>query len=63
MTNPRSKFKCKENRQYDKYITHKTQKCKGIHLTVQAEIMNIISVHPADFKKCWELILVSLIFL
>ena len=24
--------------------------------------MNIISVYPADFKKCWELSLVSLIF-
>ena len=63
MTNLRSDFKCKENRQYDEHIPYKTQKCKGIHLTVQAEIMNIISVRPADFKKCWELDLVSLIFL
>ena len=41
--NLRNDFKCKENRQYDEHILHKTQKFKGIHLTVQAEIMNITS--------------------
>ena len=44
-------FKFKENRQYDEHIPHKTQKCKGIHFkNVQAEIMNIYTVHPADFN-------------
>ena len=42
---------CKENRQYDEQIPRKTQKCKGKHLTVQVEIVNINCVHPADFKK------------
>ena len=50
-----------KNRQYDGHIPYKTQKCKGIHLTVKAQIMTINSLHPADFKKYWELILVSLI--
>ena len=59
-TKPCSDLKCKENPQYDEHTPHKTQKCKGIHSTVQADI---ISVHPADLKKCWEPILVSLIFL
>ena len=49
MTNHRSDFKCKENRQYDDHIPHKTQTCKGIHLTVQAEIININNIHPAIF--------------
>ena len=52
-----------KNRQYDKHNPHKTKKCKDIHLTVQAEIMNINSVHHEGFKKCCELILVSLNFL
>ena len=38
-------------------------KLKGIHLTVKAEIMNIFSVHSADFKENWEFEVVSLIFL
>ena len=63
MTYLRSDFKCKEIRKYNEHIPHKTQKCKGIHLSVQVEIMNIIRVHPADFKKCWKLDLVSLTFL
>ena len=32
-------LKYKENRQYDEHIPLKTQKCKGKHLTVQAEII------------------------
>ena len=35
---------------------------KGIHSTVQTEIIEIDSLYPADLKTCWELILVSLIF-
>ena len=42
---------------------HKTQKCKVIHLTVKAEIFEIDSLYPADLKKCWELIMISVIFL
>ena len=53
---------CKENRQYDEHITHKTQKCKGIHSIVQAKIIEIDSLHAADLKMCWEPILVLLIF-
>ena len=49
-TNLRIDLKCKEIRQYDKHIPHKTQRCKGIHLTVEAEIMNNNSVHPVDVK-------------
>ena len=52
-------FKCKENSQYDEHIPHQTQKCNDMHLTVQAEIVNIDSVHPADFEKCREFVLVS----
>ena len=37
-----------ENRHYDEHIPHKTQKCKSIHLTVQAAIMNINSLHSAN---------------
>ena len=40
-----------KNCQNDEHIPHKTQKYKGIHLTVEAEIMIINNVHPADFKK------------
>ena len=62
-TKPCSDLKCKEDRKYDEHIPHKTQKCKGIHSTVQAEIIEIDSLYPADLKKCWEPILVSWIFL
>ena len=61
-TKPCSDLKYKENRKYDEHIPHKTQKCKGIHSTVQAEIIEIDRLYPADYKKCWELILVSLIY-
>ena len=50
---PCSDFKCKEDRPYDEHIPHKTKKCKGIHSTVQAEIIEIDSLYPADLKKCW----------
>ena len=60
---PCSDLKCKENRQNDEHIPHKTQKWKGIHSTDQAEIIEIYSLYSADLKKCWELILISLIFL
>ena len=53
----------KRKLQYDENIPDKTQKCKGIHSTVQAEIIEIDCLYPADYKKCWELLLVSLIFL
>ena len=58
-----SLIKCKEKRQfwYDEHIPRKTQKCKGIHWTDQAEIIEIDSLYPADLQMCWELILVSLI--
>ena len=62
-SNLSSDLKCKENRQYDEHIPQKTQKCKGIHSTVQAPIIEIDSLYPVDLKKCWELILVSLLFL
>ena len=35
---------------------------KGMHSTVQTEIIEIDSIYPADLKTCWELILVALIF-
>ena len=35
---------------YDEHIPNKTQKCKGIHSTVQAEILEIYSLYPADLK-------------
>ena len=38
------------NRQYDEHIPGKTQKWKGIHLTDQAEIIEIDSLYPADLK-------------
>ena len=41
-TKPCSDLKCKENRQYDEHISHKTQKSKGIHSTVQAELLKLI---------------------
>ena len=62
-TKLRSDYKCKENRQLGEHIPHKTQKCKGIHSTDQAEIIQIDSLYSADLKKCWELILVSLVVL
>ena len=40
----------------------KLKNFKGIHLTDPAEIIEIDSLYPSDLKKCWELILVSLIF-
>ena len=49
--NVRSDFEYKEKRQYDEHISHKTQKCKCIQLTLQAEIMKINSLHPLDLKK------------
>ena len=33
--------KCKENRQYNEHIPHKTKMCKGIHSTVQVEMIDI----------------------
>ena len=50
-------------RKYDEHFPRLTRKCKGKHSTIQAEIIKIDSINPADLKKCWELILVSLIFL
>ena len=46
-TKPCSDLKCKENRKYDEHIPHKTQNCKGIHSTVQSEIIEIDSLYPA----------------
>ena len=40
-----------KNCQNDEHIPHKTRKYKGIHLTVEAEIMIINNAHPADFTK------------
>ena len=50
LTKPCSDLKCKENRQYDEHIQHKTQKCKGIYSTVLDEIIEIDSLYPADLK-------------
>ena len=62
-TTSRSDLKCKENRQYDEYIPYKTQKYKGIHLTVLAEIISILKFIICRLKNTyWELILDSLIF-
>ena len=44
-------MKCKESRLYDEHIPHKIPKCKGIHSTVQAEIIEINGLYHADFKK------------
>ena len=44
-------LKFKENRQYNEHSPYKTQKCKNIHSTVQAEIIDIDSVYPADLKN------------
>ena len=52
----------KKNPQYVELIPLKTQKSKDIHITNQAEIMNIYSLQPPDFKMCLEFFLVSLIF-
>ena len=46
-----SRLKCKENRLYDEHIPHKSQKCKGIHSSVQAQIIGIDSLYPADSKN------------
>ena len=43
-----SDSKCEENRQYNEYFPHKTQKCKGIHSTVQTKIIEIGNLYPTD---------------
>ena len=52
-TKLRSDLKFKDNRHYDEHISYKTQKCKGIHSTVQAEIVEIYNLYPVDLEKCW----------
>ena len=39
-----------DNRQYNERISQKYLKRKGIHSTVQVELMNNDSLHPADLK-------------
>lgn len=41
----------KKNHQSYEHISHKTQKCKGLHSTIQAEIMNINSLLYLQIQK------------
>ena len=50
----RSDLECKENRQYDEHILHKTYKCKDLHSPVLAEI--ILQIRKQNDRRLYLMI-------